>query len=64
LGDVVEGGVVVGELVVGGAVLAGGDGAGFDGDGSGAIVCSGLLLASAVVLGHGDAELGINEGLA
>jgi hypothetical protein len=65
-GDVVVGAVVAGELVAGGAVLPGAVGD-FDVvvvEGSGAMVCSGLLVAPPVLVGQGDAELGIREGLA
>ena len=67
VGDVVGGVVVVGELVVGGVVLPGAVGEGFVVvvvDGSGAIVCNGLLVAPPVLVGQGDDELGSKEGLA
>lgn len=63
-GDVVVGAVVVGELVVGDVVLPGAVREGFDVvvDGSGAIVCNGLLVTPPVLVGQGDAELAIREG--
>ena len=67
LGDVVVGAVVVGELVAGGVVLPGAVVEGFVVvvvEGSGAIVCNGLLVAPPVLVGQGDDELGIKEGLA